>query len=165
MITKQIGIYEINYVPELECATVKKPGLLIFEVVHEENGRGCYELCEEWINEQIAPVSAKRETNKYGVEQLTEAEAIALGESKVWERWTDDEIVSFQLFQDRLAVSLSKYHKALEHVLSRDVAVHEIGLSHDSLVAEYWGDKPKPSIEEIIKLIPEENRIVIEVKR
>lgn len=95
------------------------------------------------------------------VEQLTKEQAIALHDSKAWEAWTPDEIVKFQLFQSFLAVPFDKFHEALEAVLGRPVFTHELELNYDGIVAEYLKEKPAPTFEEVINLIPEEKRIII----
>lgn len=103
-----------------------------------------------------------RETNQYGVEQLTRDEAIALHDSKVWESWSHDEIVSFQLFQDCLAVPFGRFQEAMEAVLKRPVWTHEFSTDGSAeLVKEYWGQKPAPTFEQICALIPAEKLIVI----
>lgn len=96
------------------------------------------------------------------MKQLTEKEAIAFADSKVYESWTPEQIVRLQLFQDRLCVPFSVYHKAITEVLGRPVYTHEFTLSnHDSMILEYLGEKPTPTFDEIINLIPEEKRIII----
>ncbi len=95
-------------------------------------------------------------------EQLTKEQAIKLGESKVWENWTNEEIVRFQLFQDCLCMDFSRFHEAITKVLDRDVYTHEFAF-RDSLIKEYLGVKEPPTFEEIMNLIPEEKRIIIKI--
>ena len=95
-------------------------------------------------------------------EQLTKEQASKLAKSKVWENWTDEEIVRFQLFQDLLCVDWSRFHEAISKVLDRDVYTHEFA-SKDSLIKEYLGVKEPPTFEEIMNLIPEGKRIIIRV--
>jgi hypothetical protein len=94
------------------------------------------------------------------MKQLTEKQAIALADSKVWENWTDEEIVRFQLFQERLCMDFERFHNAMSSVLSRPVFTHEFAF-HENLIREYLGIKQKPTFNEIINLIPEEKRIII----
>jgi len=94
------------------------------------------------------------------VKQLTREQAIALGESRVWESWTPEQIVKFQLFQDLLAIPFGKFHESMGKVLGRPVYTHEFAF-RDELIKEYLGEKQTPTLEEIINLIPEEKRIVI----
>ena len=92
--------------------------------------------------------------------QLNKGQAIRMCKSKVWEDWTDEQIVRFQLFQDKLCMDFSKFHEAISKVLKRDVYTHEFAYP-DELKKEYLGAKSKPTLEEIINLIPEEKRLLI----
>lgn len=92
--------------------------------------------------------------------QLTEKEAIAVSESGIWKQWTNEEIVRFQLFQTKLCMPFDRFHEAIEDVLGRPVYTHEFAFG-GNIEAEYLGAKPKPTMQEIIDLIPEEKRIVI----
>jgi uncharacterized FlaG/YvyC family protein len=94
------------------------------------------------------------------MKQLTEKEAISIAESKIWEKWTNEEIVRFQLFQDRLCMNFSRFHEAMEKVLNRSIYTDEFGY-RDKLVEEYLGIKEAPTFEEIINLIPKEKQIII----
>lgn len=95
------------------------------------------------------------------MEQLNKEQAIRFANSGIWKRWTDEQIVRFQLFQERLCMDFSRFHEAMENVLDRPIYTHEFGLNHDGLIEEYLGTRPKPTLEEIINLIPEEKRIII----
>jgi hypothetical protein len=97
------------------------------------------------------------------MKQLTEKEAIEFAKSKIWETWTDEQIVRFQLFQKKLCMDFGRFHQAIESVLGRSVFTHEFGLNYDGIVQEYLGTKEPPTFEEIINLIPEEKRIIIGV--
>ena len=94
--------------------------------------------------------------------QLTEKQAIAMAESGVIETWTNEQIVRFQLFQNRLCMSFSRFHEAIEDVLGRSVWTHEFAYS-DKLKEEYLGTRQAPTFEEIVNLIPENKRIILEV--
>lgn len=93
------------------------------------------------------------------MKHLTKKEAIAFYESNVWKEWTDDQIARFQLFQPLLCVPFSRFHEAVEKVLGRPVYTTEFATLN--LQKEYLGEKPAPTLEEIINLIPEDKRIVI----
>ena len=93
-------------------------------------------------------------------DNLTEEQAIALAETKWWERLDPKSITEFQLFEDRLCMPFRDFHEAVEIALGRPVFTHEFAFV-DNLRAEFVGDKPQPSFEEILNLIPEEKRIVI----
>ena len=94
------------------------------------------------------------------MEQLTQEQAIELYDSGVWKNWTDEQVVRFQLFQDRLCVDFARFHEAMEKVLDRPVWTHEFAF-RDSLIEEYLGIRDKPTFEEICNLIPEDKRIII----
>ena len=96
------------------------------------------------------------------MKQLTKKQAIKFSESKVWETWTDEEIVRFQLFQEKLCMDFSRFHEAISKVLDRDVYTHEFA-DTDSLKEEYLGSKEPPTLDEIINLIPEDKRIIIQL--
>ena len=92
--------------------------------------------------------------------QLTREQAISLYDSGVWKEWTAEQVVSFQLFQEKLCMEFSYFQKCIQDVLGRPVYTHEFGF-HDELVKEYLGAKETPTFEDVINLIPEEKRLVI----
>ena len=94
------------------------------------------------------------------MKQLTKKQAIEFYDSKVWEKWTDEQIVRFQLFQRLMCIDFSRFHKAMEIVLNRSIWTHEFA-SWDELRKEYLGVKKSPTFDEILNLIPEEKRIII----
>jgi hypothetical protein len=94
------------------------------------------------------------------MKQLTKEQAIEFAESRIWENWTDHQIVNFQLFQDLLCIDFTRFHEAIEKVLHRPVYTHEFA-KQQSLQKEFLKEKPAPTLEEIINLIPEEKRIII----
>lgn len=94
------------------------------------------------------------------MKQLTEKQAIAIAKGGEWKDWTDDEVVRFQLYQDRLCIDFDRYHKAIGNVLGRPVYTHEF-INRTALQEEYEGKRPAPTFEEIINMIPAEKRIVI----
>ena len=95
------------------------------------------------------------------MKQLNEQEAKALYESKEWESWDDKTLATFQLLQDKLCVDFSRFHAAIEKTLGRPVYTHEFGLNRDGLIKELLGEKPAPTLKEIIEMIPEEKRIIM----
>ena len=52
------------------------------------------------------------------------------------------------------------FHDAMEKMLTRPVFSHEFGYK-DSLIKEYLGEKDPPTLDEIIRLIPNEKTLVI----
>lgn len=91
--------------------------------------------------------------------QLTKEQAILFGENKMYKSMTHEEIVRFQLFQDKLCMPFSVFHEAVEKVLDRPVYTHEF--AYDGIKKEYLGEKEPPTFEEIVNLIPEEKRMII----
>jgi hypothetical protein len=84
---------------------------------------------------------------------LTEEDAIRLAESKFWEPLSPEERVKFQLFEPLLCMPFAVFHEAVEHVLRRGVFSHEFA-DLEALQKEYLGEKPAPTLEEIIALVP-----------
>lgn len=96
------------------------------------------------------------------MKQLTSKQAIAFCKSRIWENWTDEQIVKFQLFQKKLCMDFSVFHKAIEAVLKRPVYTHEFGSKiYNRLVKEFLGKKKAPTLDEIVELIPKEKRLII----
>lgn len=94
--------------------------------------------------------------------QVTKEQAIRIGESGVLETCSDETIVKFQLFQHLLCMDFGRFHQAVEKVLGRPVWSHEFA-NHEAIVSEYLGEKEPPTMEEIINMIPEEKRIILEI--
>ena len=94
------------------------------------------------------------------MKQLTEKQAIKIAKSEIWKDMTDEEIVKFQLFTDRLCMPFGEFHRAIESVLGRPVYTHEFG-SAGNLKKEFLKEKQAPTFEEICNLIPEGKRIII----
>ena len=86
--------------------------------------------------------------------KLTREQAIEMGKSGVWKSWTSEQIVKFQLYQDKLCMPFGVFHKAVEEVLGRGVFTHEFGSSGTrALKAEYEGKKRKLFFQDIIDLL------------
>lgn len=92
--------------------------------------------------------------------QMTREQAIAFHDSKVWESWTPEQIVRLQLFQRLPCIPHSVFHKAIGDVLGRPVYSHEFEFP-ERLVLEYLGDKPAPTLSEILSLIPANKQVQI----
>lgn len=88
--------------------------------------------------------------------------AISLFESGWWKERPAKEVATFQMFTVELSMPFTEFHRALEEALGRPVWTHELGLNADGIRAELLGERPAPTMEEIIGLIPVEKRIVIE---
>ena len=68
--------------------------------------------------------------------QLNREESIAFGNDPTINDWTAEQIVEFQLFQERLCFSISGFKKALSTVLDRPVFTHE--LASPEILREEW---------------------------
>lgn len=97
------------------------------------------------------------------MKQLTKEQAIKFAKSEVWKEWTDHQIVEFQLFQNKLCMDFSVFHKAIEKVLGRPVFMHELLFRSNkkNIEKEFLGEKEKPTFKDITNLIPEEKRLII----
>ncbi len=71
-----------------------------------------------------------------GGEGMTKQEAISLAKTGRWKTKTSEEIVSFQLYEDKLCMDFSDFHKAVEVVLGRPVFTTEFA-NPESLKNEF----------------------------
>lgn len=93
---------------------------------------------------------------------MSREEAIKLAESGWWEHATPRQIAEFQLSERLLCMPFNKFHEAVEKALGRPVWTHEFGTAGAAgIKAELMGEKPAPTMAEIIELIPPEKRIVV----
>jgi hypothetical protein len=90
------------------------------------------------------------------MEQLSKKQAQAVLESRVWEKWTDIQLLRFQLFQKNLCMPFGKYHTTIERYLGRPVYTSTIDHQKDKLIREIFGSTEQPTINEIYNLIPAE---------
>ncbi len=97
------------------------------------------------------------------IRQLRKDEARAFHDSGVWKAWTHEQIARFQMAQDRLCIPFGVFHDAIEKALGRSVRTHEFGLNYDGLQAELDGKVGKPSMQDILDLLPKEKTIVLVV--
>ena len=89
-------------------------------------------------------------------------EAVALGKTDWWKTRTADEIVRFQLFEERLCMDFGDFQMAVQEALGRPVWTHEFA-DDERLKAEFLGDREPPTMQEILDMIPEAKRIVVAV--
>jgi hypothetical protein len=90
---------------------------------------------------------------------MTREEAIALHDSKFYETMSYKERAMFQAFEPRLCMPFSVFHEAVEKTLGRSVWTHEF--AGDEIKKELLGDSPAPSMEDIITMIPEHKRVIL----
>ncbi len=95
---------------------------------------------------------------------MNREQAIALYESGFWKDMSLEDRARFQLFEPRLCMPFGVFQEAVEKTLDRPVYTHEFGASNiAALRAEFNGDKPAPTLEDILNLIPQNKRLVIVV--
>ena len=95
---------------------------------------------------------------------MTREAAIMLVETEWWKDATNDEIVAFQLYEDRLCMSFDRFQEAMQAVLGRPVYTHEFAWPQ-ALREEREGKRPQRTLRDIIELIPEEKRLIVFVDR
>lgn len=100
---------------------------------------------------------------KFNPRKIGRDAAIALAETKWWEGKSATEIATFGMEVAELCCPWSVFHEAIEKALGRPVYTHEFGLNPAGLLAELYSDKPSPTFQEIVELIPSEKRILIMV--
>lgn len=92
--------------------------------------------------------------------QLTREQAIAFCKNKGYEGWTARQIAEFQLQQDKLCVPMYLFHESISEALGRSVFTHEFA-NPKLLLKELNGDRPTPTFEEIVEMIPAGKRVII----
>ena len=96
------------------------------------------------------------------VKQLTRNQAIAIAEGGEWKKMTQETLALAQLHQARVFCNFGDFQEAVEKLLGRPVWTHEF-VCPSGLMAEYKGEKPTPTMDEILDLIPAEKRIVVQI--
>lgn len=94
---------------------------------------------------------------------MNEQQAIELTQSGWWKEKTPLEIVSFQLYEPLLCMDFSAFHEAVEKVLERSVWTHEFG-SYGRLKEEFEGKCGKPSMDDILNMLPKDKTIIAVVE-
>lgn len=85
-------------------------------------------------------------------------------ESGWWKGKTAREIVAVQLYEDRLILPFSEFHKAIEEALGRPVYTHEFGLNRYGLTAEFEGKRGPAELPEILEQLSELGKPVIVIQ-
>jgi len=93
---------------------------------------------------------------------MTKEQAVKLYESGFWKEMSAKDRATFQLSEDLPCMPFNVFHAAVEEALGRPVWTHEFGLNRKGLISELIGDRPRPTMEEIIDLIPKEKRIIVQ---
>jgi hypothetical protein len=92
---------------------------------------------------------------------MTQQEALRLAQTRFWEEMDFRQRAMFQLFEPRLCMPFEVFHEAVEHALGRPVWTHEFGLNWEGLQRELLGDRPAPSLDEILDLLPPDRRFIV----
>lgn len=88
--------------------------------------------------------------------------AIALAATKWWEGKNPRDVALFALQTRELCLPMDELYKAFCEALGRPVFTHEFGLNAEGLRQELLGERDAPTFDEIVALIPEDKRIVVQ---
>jgi hypothetical protein len=91
---------------------------------------------------------------KAPLDSINREQAVAIYKSNIWKSWTAEQVVKFQLFQERLCMDFAHFHKCAEKVFQRPIYTHEFANRHN-LISEYLQVKTAPTMQEIIDMIPD----------
>jgi len=95
------------------------------------------------MNKQIDVKSLSRSVGK--------DKAIELSNTKWWEGKDHQEIAYCQFFTEELIMPFDLFHKAVEKTLSHPVFTHEFGVNWNGIA------------EELIKVIPSKNQVMVDI--
>lgn len=96
------------------------------------------------------------------MKQLTREQAFSFGKNHLYEGMTARQKALFQLNQNKLCMPFPIFHEAVEQALGRPVFTHEFAKPM-ALLNELCGEKPAPTFEEIINMIPVDKRVIISI--
>jgi len=91
---------------------------------------------------------------------LTREQALALYDTEFWESLAYVERARFQLSEERLCMPFDIFVEAVERALGRPVRVGEF-LQPRRLLAELSGEQTVLDVDELLSLLPEQNRILL----
>ena len=94
---------------------------------------------------------------------MTKQEALTKWETEWWEVAMANEIVAFQLYEDRLCLPFDKFHEAVEEVLGRPVFTHEFA-DQKRLCEEHQGVRDKGTPEELMSTLVDIGKPVVVVE-
>lgn len=92
--------------------------------------------------------------------RMTEQEAIELAKSGFWQDMDHETRFRFQINEQRLCMPFDVFQQAAEETLGRSVWTHEFA-KPELLWKEYAGERSRPTMQEIIDMIPTEKRLLI----
>lgn len=83
---------------------------------------------------------------------LTKEESLKLYNSSWWKGKSAEEIVAFQLYEDRLCMPFGEFHEAVEKALGRGVFTHEFAYP-EILQSEFEKKIPKQTFADSLALL------------
>jgi hypothetical protein len=125
--------------------------------VAEENGVG-RDTEAMTAEEQMNLDFAKSVMKSIGSEN-----AIKMSDSKWWEGMEPRKAAIIAISTAELCCPVSVFWEILSNALGRAVYTHEMVWGFKNLYLEIIGEKDTPTLQEIIELIPEEKRLVIQL--
>lgn len=93
-------------------------------------------------------------------QSLTEEQAVALYDTGFWEKLAYVERARFQLSERRLCMPFDVFVESVERALGRPVTVGEF-LRTRRLLAELTGERHPLELEDLVNMLPEEQRILL----
>lgn len=93
------------------------------------------------------------------MEQFTEAQAIAIYKSGIWQDMTAKQICDMQLLQNRTCVPLDILHDAMNSCLGRPITNLELFTQRSALTQEYILKNGQPVDEEVMAILAD-NQII-----
>ncbi len=91
---------------------------------------------------------------------LTKEQSIKFCELEMYKFMSAREKAEFQVSQKMLCMPFPIYQDAMEISLGRPVMMHEFAYP-ELLKSELFGEKPAPSLSEILELIPDDKRWIL----
>jgi len=92
--------------------------------------------------------------------EITKQQAIEMCQSNWWEGMSDRDVATFQMHNRLLCMPFDIFQATMERVLDRPVMTHEFA-DWEGMRQELMGERPAPTLEEIVGLISIDKRIVI----
>jgi len=91
---------------------------------------------------------------------MTREHAITLADSYWWAGVEPRRVAEFQLQEPLLCMPFDLFQMAVESALGRPVWTHEFA-QPQRLIDELYGTQPRPSLEDILDLIPADKRVLL----
>ena len=92
---------------------------------------------------------------------MEEATAIRIAKTRWWTHIPLADAARIQLREPLLIMDFSAFHEGVEKLLGRPVWTHEF-VDPEGLLREAGGITPTRTLQDVLDLIPEEKRIVVE---